>query len=278
MLRKQILALLSTLLLATAHAQPVFDQSDSTQAKISPPALTLLGQTVAACFEDVPIEVVLLVQVITGGYTAYPAGTRCESLGASLFVGILTEAVGVNIYAAESSLQSTLCSLTKILCQSGPYKPPKNATVVEYHHARLNHYFMSADAVEQAYLDNGGAGGGWVRTGETFSALAAGTGVGNDVCRFYSAPFNTHFYTADRAECAAVKTEKNYWAYEGLAFRVGMPILNICPSNGKEVFRLHNNRFAQKDGNHRYTTRASTATLMVLLGWKLEGTVFCTVQ
>jgi Repeat of unknown function (DUF5648) len=240
-------------------------------------AVTLVGQLTAVCFEEVPIEAVLIVQAITGGTTAYPGHTTCESLGASFFVGILADALGVNIYSPSAEFPTALCLLTKVICQSGPYQEPVKTQVVEYHHARLNHYFRTADTAEIKALDSGAGGGGWLRTGDNFPALAAGTGIGFDVCRFYTAGANSHFYTADRTECSHLKKPNTGWQYEGQSFRANLPILSICPGSGKEVYRLYNNRAAQKDSNHRFTTSYPQVTLMALQGWKLEGVAFCTI-
>src|SRR5438034_5069161 len=83
-------------------------------------------------------------------------------------------------------------------------------SVVEYFNPDLNNYFITADPVEQAFVDTG-AVGRWQRTGNTFA-----TGGPSQVCRFggngninpatgtFYGP-NSHFYTADAAECAGLK-------------------------------------------------------------------------
>ncbi|MFA7239408.1 MAG: hypothetical protein WC091_04790, partial [Sulfuricellaceae bacterium] len=61
------------------------------------------------------------------------------------------------------------------------------ATVYEFYHAGLDHYFRTADAGEASGIDNGAAGAGWVRTGDDFRAYSAATTSGGavPVCRFY---------------------------------------------------------------------------------------------
>ena len=48
-----------------------------------------------------------------------------------------------------------------------------------------------------------------------------------------------------------------------------------CLDGYLEVNRAYNNRFAQNDSNHRYTTSDSTLLEMARLGWVVEGTVWC---
>src|SRR5438477_313907 len=79
-----------------------------------------------------------------------------------------------------------------------------NVTVFEFYNTTLKHYFRTAVVAEAIAIDGGAAGPGWVRTGLDFTASSPGTGPGNDVCRFYNPVANTHFYTADPDECAAV--------------------------------------------------------------------------
>ena len=79
------------------------------------------------------------------------------------------------------------------------------------------------------------------------------------MCRFYGSLFpgpNSHFYTADAAECASVRSDPG-WTFEGIAFHVGVPINGACPGGTYPVYRSYNNRFARNDSNHRYTTEAT---------------------
>src|SRR6185436_2097540 len=76
-------------------------------------------------------------------------------------------------------------------------------TVVEFHNIVLDHYFITADPAEASAIDAGRAGLGWTRTGNSFKA--AGSAF---VCRFYGSVSpgpNSHFYTADQAECLNLK-------------------------------------------------------------------------
>ena len=85
------------------------------------------------------------------------------------------------------------------------------AAVIEYYNPDLDNYFITADPVEQTFVDSG-AVGRWQRTGNSFAA-----GGPREVCRFYGNGIinpatgtfygpNSHFYTADLDECAGLKT------------------------------------------------------------------------
>lgn len=152
--------------------------------------------------------------------------------------------------------------------------------VVEYLNVNLGHYFMTANAAEMASIESGGAGPGWQRTGSGFHVYVpeAGVAVGaRPVCRFYGTPGvgpNSHFYTADAGECAAVNRDRG-WTYEGTAFYVLPATGQQCADAAPPVFRAYNNRYAQNDSNHRYATDRSLLQALQPLGWTLEGTVFC---
>jgi hypothetical protein len=164
---------------------------------------------------------------------------------------------------------------------------PLADNVVEFYHAGLNHFFYTANAGEQAWLDAGGAGGGWVRTG-----LAFRNGAPQRVCRFYGSlnpgP-NSHFYTVVTTECDGLKelqtiipaTEKR-WNYEGLDFFSAPPIGvddRHCPEGTIPVYRAYNNGFARgTDSNHRLTTSPQAIQEAVASGWIDEGVMMCAGQ
>jgi len=160
--------------------------------------------------------------------------------------------------------------------------------VVEFYNTDLDHYFITADANEAAAIDNGSAGPGWSRTGNSFRS-----GGNTSVCRFYgslSPGPNSHFYTVDAAECAGLKqlqastpdTEKR-WNFESLDFVSTPPVTGgingICPSGTAPVYRAYNNGFAQGiDSNHRITSSLTAIQQVVDRGWINEGVVMCAPQ
>ena len=160
--------------------------------------------------------------------------------------------------------------------------PPRagETLVTEFYNVNLNHYFMTPYMAEaDNIILNGSAGPGWVRTYLNFDAWADGAAVGTPVCRFYGTPGrgpNSHFFTGEAAECAAVKLDPG-WTFEGLTMRVVLPSAGVCPLETIPVFRVYNNRFAQNDSNHRYLTSRMFRDQMKAEGWVDEGTVFCVV-
>lgn len=156
--------------------------------------------------------------------------------------------------------------------------PPSGALikVVEYYHAGLDHYFMTANEYEQQQLDSGKTRG-WVRTGAWFDADMpnAVTSSASPVCRFYGRPdagLDSHFYSASPDECAAVaKKFAASWLYEsGNVFRVNAadPVTGACPDGTVPVYRIFNNR---RDANHRYTMDRAVRDQMVAAGHLPEG-------
>ncbi|MFO1412403.1 MAG: hypothetical protein U1F10_00510 [Burkholderiales bacterium] len=148
-------------------------------------------------------------------------------------------------------------------------------TVVEFYNAEQDHYFITADAAEQALLDNGTMRG-WVRTGETFKVM-----FGEDmqtsaksICRFYGLPstgLDSHFFSASMSECIDVLNRwPLQWQLETTnAFGITAEVpQGSCPADSQAVYRLFNNR---ADVNHRYTTSKTTRDAMLAKGWILEG-------
>ncbi|MFO1322920.1 MAG: hypothetical protein U1F15_02545 [Burkholderiales bacterium] len=150
-------------------------------------------------------------------------------------------------------------------------QPPKQA-VVEYYHAGLDHYFISALPADIAALDSG-ALKGWARTGRTFNAYLSPADGTNPVCRFYLPPANgdSHFLSASPAECAEVRAKFPSFAYEAAdVMYVALPDVatGLCPEGLVPVHRLWNNR---ADSNHRYTTDAADKATMIAKGYVAEG-------
>ena len=168
-----------------------------------------------------------------------------------------------------------------------PVLDVRTVTVFEFYNAALKHYFRTADPAEAMAIDNGAAGPGWSRTGDDFNAWAAFAypNEARQVCRFYGSIVpgpNSHFYTASAAECnglkaLAVRTANGIprWNYEGLSFAIALPGDAGCSASQVGIYRAYNDRAAQNDSNHRYTTRQAEYQQLVALGWKAEGVVMC---
>jgi len=159
------------------------------------------------------------------------------------------------------------------------------AAVIEFYNPDLNNYFITADPVEQAFVDTG-AVGRWQRTGNSFA-----TGGPNQVCRFggngninpatgtFYGP-NSHFYTADAAECAGLKalytpTAKS-WKFESNDFLTTPAVNGTCATGLVPVYRAYNNGFARGiDSNHRITSNYAAYQQTVAAGSIGEGVVMC---
>ncbi len=125
----------------------------------------------------------------------------------------------------------------------------------------------------------------WQRTGKSFKS-----GGYVSVCRFYgglNGGPNTHFYSADDRECAALKSVAAL-SYEGQTFAVNMPTPGAnadgtkpCPIGSKPLYRLYNNASALGNdyvSNHRYVTERTDVVAVVAQGWVDEGQVMCVPQ
>jgi uncharacterized delta-60 repeat protein len=163
---------------------------------------------------------------------------------------------------------------TSVSLDGALYRMQAVGDIVEFYNSILDHYFMALDGTEAAGIDAGAAGPGWSRT---HAAIAPG-GLA-PVCRFYGTPGigpNSHFYTAQSAECALVKKDPG-WTYEGTGFYTTRIESSAgCAAGLVPVHRLYNDGFAHGiDSNHRYVTELGLINLMKSRGWIYEGVVFC---
>ena len=167
-----------------------------------------------------------------------------------------------------------------LLDRAAPLPPgPGEQTAIEYYNASLDHYFITSDPGETAILDAGQKIPGWQRTGYAFNVYAPDAPQGVPACRFFGVPGvgpNTHFYTILPNECQDVQ-HNPLWIFEGLVFRVAGPdAAGDCPADRVPVVRMYNNG---KGGvaNHRYLTSHNEINEMLVEGWIVEGTVFCSL-
>jgi hypothetical protein len=165
--------------------------------------------------------------------------------------------------------------------QAIPYRPDaivphvhpawrETARAVEYFHAGLNHYFVTASSTEIDALDRGILSG-WQRTGESFDVWTSGTGGRSRLCRFYGivAGKGTHFYTAYEPECEGLMAHAP-WQYESVLGYVELPGWKGCVLAPRPLYRLYNVGMGGSP-NHRYTTSLDVRSAMVAQGWISEG-------
>ena len=165
-------------------------------------------------------------------------------------------------------------------CALGPARAADpTATAVEYFNTNLGHYFVTTDPAEMRSVESGGAGPGWTRTGGQFGAWAGPNDAPglSPVCRFYGTPGvgpNSHFYTADSAECALVKTDPG-WFFEGIGFYIAQAAGGQCGAATTAVYRSYNNGFVRNDSNHRFTVDYTVFSKSRSFGYAPEGAVMC---
>jgi hypothetical protein len=198
-----------------------------------------------------------VLDIITGTTRNFPKGSRCT----------VPNICGTGMLDAGAAVGSTM---------PGGTAPPNTARVIEYYRADLDHYFITADPAETAYIDANLAGT-FKRTGLYFYAYPSGAvaPVGaQPVCRFYASAavqINSHWYSANLDECAFVLLNwPGVWQLEtATAFYIQVPdAQGNCPANTLPVYRFFNNR---RDANHRYTVDLSVRRAMQNRAWEPEG-------
>lgn len=154
--------------------------------------------------------------------------------------------------------------------------PPGNpSVVVEYFNEDVRHYFNTILQSEIDALDRWQIPG-WTRSVGSFIAWekAADAPPGAvPVCRFFSARYTSHFYTADPFECdAVVALFAEDWLLETReAFYIYRPdpVTGACIAGTMPVYRVFGG--ATRSPNHRYVTDAALRDVMVAQGWIAEG-------
>jgi len=186
------------------------------------------------------------------------------------------------VNAAETAVMRGLIAAYHAVRDAGTY-----VTVSEFYAPSLNHYFRTAVPAEAAAIKANPASG-FVYTNKDFRAFlySSHPASAQQVCRFYGSLTigpNSHFYTAAPEECAflrqlALTTPDNVprWNFEEYSFAIDVPTKGACPASAPiPVYRAYNNRAAQNDSNHRYTTDLGVYQQMVAAGWSGEGIVMC---
>jgi len=186
-------------------------------------------------------------------------------------------ACGVGLLDAGLALQGTI--------SSSQTAPPGTVPVIEYYRADKDHYFMTADPAEVAFVDTQ-LSPTFQRTGEVFYAwvdptLAPPNAV--PVCRFYSPLplIDSHFYTALDSECQFVFAHyPGVWILENRAAFYVLPTdaAGNCQAGTMPVYRFFDNR---NDANHRHTIDQTVRRAMINRSWVPEGSgpnavAFCT--
>lgn len=166
------------------------------------------------------------------------------------------------------------------------------ATLVEYYHAGMNDYFVTAEPEERLLLDSGRIAG-WKPTTRRSTAYvrpasASPTPGTVPVCRFLRLHDGgyTHFHSAEPRECAALAADPSWILEAAVAFHVigADPDSGTCPSsvdfefplhgetrkfeNPSAVYRLWN---GQSNALHRHVKSKALRDTLTLQGWRPEG-------
>jgi len=204
--------------------------------------------------------------IITGTTRSFPAGSACGASGQC----------GSGLLDTSLALQSTLPGVNAA--------PPGTVPVIEYYRSDKDHYFMSADAAEIAFVDSALANV-FQRTGELFYAwvdpLLAPLGA-VPVCRFYAGGLiDSHYFTTSPSECQFIQSQyPGLWTLERVAAFYVLPsdATGACPAGTLGVYRFFDNR---QDANQRHTVDLSVRRAMLNRAWVPQGigpnsVIFCT--
>ena len=204
-----------------------------------------------------------------GLFTFLPSGGYYELRG-GLFGGdaSCSNRAGIDYY----SRLDNMLPVTRQYLTPDAANPTGQTVVVEYYNRSLDHFFMTADANEINLLDIGQLRG-WERTGVRFLAYTSQQPGTNPVCRYYLSPPlpDSHFYSADPAECERVRRNFPDWTYESPAvFYIHLPDTRTgaCPAGTRPIWRFFNTTRT----NHRYTPEVTIRDeLRSTPGWIAEG-------
>lgn len=185
---------------------------------------------------------------------------------------ITLASTGTYVIWASALFTNTGGNYTLTLSPGSAAPAVGEATVTEFYHSQFNHYFITADAGEAAWLAAGNLPP-WAPTGQTFKVWnGTGSNILN-VCRFFTtkfAPKSSHFYSHDRMECPGLSGGGVWQLESSTAFYMMQTSDGTCPSGTMSLYRLYNNGMSGAP-NHRYTTSSTIRTQMISAGWIPEG-------
>ena len=157
--------------------------------------------------------------------------------------------------------------------------PSPTLTVVEYHHAAFDHYFITPVPAEIALLDaHAPPFQDWSRTGFSFNVYPnAGAPAGSvAICRFFNDHFfpkSSHFYAAHGFGCEATIAQFPDWGLEDdQLFDTMLPdaATGACPAGTIPVYRMYNQGMGNAP-NHRFVTSLAERQKMIDQGFAAEG-------
>ena len=236
---------------------------ETTEGQGAPePALEFFGKVVA-----LPAGTAGLIGVwqVDAKFVNVTAATKIEAKDAPLAVGVAVEVSG---FAQADGMIDASEIETRVAVGAMAAQAPR---AVEFVNAALGHFFMTANPAEIAILD---AGSAWKRTGQSFN-VGAGTSA---VCRFYGMPPkgpDSHFFTADPAECQIAMTKLAAWTFEGHVFSITPAVNGQCRAGLVAVHRFYNNPATVSAVNHRFTVTQQAFDQTQAMGWLHEGVVMC---
>ena len=266
---------------------PAFGSGNNTAANVNTPYLAICGtadvlapmyrmEQAMNLFQNSHYMVAL--SGIPHGYSSAYAGDVFGWAIPFLNAYVKGDAAALSSFLQQKDI---LGGLTDTLIIDYTAAAPPAGMVQEFYNDQLDHYFITADSSEATGIDQGSAGPGWVRTGNSFKS-----GGSTAVCRFYGSQSpgpNSHFYTVDTSECAGLKLLQaitpatlKRWNFESLDFFSTPPANGLCPSGTQPVWRAYNNGFSRGvDANHRITTSSAALQQVLARGWINEGVVMC---
>jgi len=243
-----------------------------------------------------PLSRALVVGTDTGIRVSVDEAASWLDMSKGLLAIPHTVTYGHGMLLATSDAGYFTCNTVDCAGLSQPLPPEDEhgiVEVIEFYNTVLDHYFITASQAEATGIDQGAAGLGWIRTGESFLAWGVGSNVeAANVCRFYGSVNpgpNSHFYSVSTQECSYLMTlqeiqpaDKPRWNLEGYAFSLVPPSQDKqqpCPDTFIPVYRAYNNGYKRgEDSNHRYVTNLDLLSPLLDKGWSEEGVVFCSPE
>jgi hypothetical protein len=199
-----------------------------------------------------------VLSILTSTARTFPSGSFCGE----------SAACGAGLLDAGLALQSTIPAVNTA--------PPGTVPVIEFYRSDRDHFFVTADPAEAAYVDSNYPF--FQRTGEVFFAwldpsMAPPNTPLSPMCRFYNPDplIDSNFFTADPSECQfVIDNWPGVWNLETrAAFYVLMADVNgVCPAGSLPVYRFFNNR---NDANQRHTIDLSVRRAMLNRSWGPDG-------
>lgn len=201
------------------------------------------------------------------------------SLVVGLTLTILVMILGFQNCGKKDSQVGTLSSSSSgngssVTTTTVPNRQASKIVLQDYRQTTSGKYFMTGKTSDKQAVESSGL---FQKKG-TITVFQSPDSTTSALCRFWSSKTRSHFYTARKDACDALRDNADF-TYEDIEGYVVLPTAGACPGGLFPVYQLFSPlSFPDLDRTHRFTPSAEIRSQLITQGWNDEGVSFCAAQ